>query len=289
MKSSYNVVLITYNEEAYIKDTVESILNQSIKPYRIVVIDDGSTDATPQILDSLPVHVKRIRHHNNNGTVYSNTLSNVRNVGFAYIQNDPVDWVYVGDADTILPPRYCEMIMKHSDENGACMGCGSIDGIRIELPSDGFRMIKLDWLKSIGMETKWESIYLCVKALSTGNSILMRYADDCVVRMARPFGERWTPNRSYQQGRLVRRMGMPLHGLVFRCMRYMYHRKIRHACRFLIGGLSQRIEVSEDMVHVYEELYVKNILRKYIGGHDRRHRMFTKYGENVICHMPSDL
>ena len=289
MGLSYSAVIIAHNEEECIQKTVESILNQSVKPYRIVVVDDGSTDATPQILSRLPVHVRRIQRHNKGGAVYSNTLGQVRNVGFACIRDDPVDWVYVGDADTVLPPKYCETIMRYSDENGACMGCGSLPDIRIELPYDGFRMIRHDWLKSVGMETKWESIYLCVKALSTGNSILVRHADDCIVDVMRSFGERWTPNRIYQQGRLCKRMGMPWYMHLYVCARYVRHGQIGYAFRFFMGGLRQTREVSGEMARAYGELCMKSIWRSRTWRHSRHHRMFTKRGGNTIWRLPPDM
>ena len=42
----YSAVLIAYNEEAHIMDAIQSLKAQSVPPYRIVVVDDGSTDGT---------------------------------------------------------------------------------------------------------------------------------------------------------------------------------------------------------------------------------------------------
>ena len=164
----YSAVIIARNEEKHIKETVESILKQSTKPYRVIVVDDGSTDSTPEILGTMPVTVKKLPDHDRGGTVYSNTLSDVRNAGLACIRNDPVDWVYTGDADIVLPPRYCESIMRHAGERGAYIAAGIIGDSLDYLPMQGCQMIKHGWLKSVGMETKWESIYICVKALALG-------------------------------------------------------------------------------------------------------------------------
>ncbi|AUU86115.1 MULTISPECIES: glycosyltransferase family 2 protein [Leclercia] len=50
---SYEVILATYNGERYIREQVVSILAQSIKPSRIIIRDDGSTDSTLAILEAL--------------------------------------------------------------------------------------------------------------------------------------------------------------------------------------------------------------------------------------------
>ena len=133
----YSAVIIARNEERHIKETVESILKQSIKPYRIIVVDDGSTDSTPEILGTMPVTVKRLPDHDRGSTVYCNTLSDVRNAGLAYIRDDPVDWVYSGDADIVLPPRYCESIMRHAGERDSYIAAGIIGDKLDYLPYGG--------------------------------------------------------------------------------------------------------------------------------------------------------
>lgn len=48
-----SVVVPAYNVENYIEQCVLSVLNQSYSCCELIVIDDGSTDGTPQILDKL--------------------------------------------------------------------------------------------------------------------------------------------------------------------------------------------------------------------------------------------
>lgn len=66
------VLLPAYNAQEFIEAAVESVLAQTLTEFEIVVIDDGSTDATPQLLAELASRDKRIRvitHEHNQGLV----------------------------------------------------------------------------------------------------------------------------------------------------------------------------------------------------------------------------
>lgn len=46
------VIISSYNVEKYIKNCIDSIINQSYKPHEIIVCDDCSTDSTMKILST---------------------------------------------------------------------------------------------------------------------------------------------------------------------------------------------------------------------------------------------
>src|SRR6476659_5468798 len=56
-----SVVFPFYNEEKYIAAAIESIVNQSYKNLEIVMINDGSTDRTPEIVNSYAKKDSRIK------------------------------------------------------------------------------------------------------------------------------------------------------------------------------------------------------------------------------------
>ena len=51
MKPLLTVVIPVYNVERYLKRCIESVLAQEWKDYEILLVDDGSTDHSPQICD----------------------------------------------------------------------------------------------------------------------------------------------------------------------------------------------------------------------------------------------
>ena len=44
------LIIPAYNAEAYIEASVRSVLAQTVRDLRLIVVDDGSQDATPEIL-----------------------------------------------------------------------------------------------------------------------------------------------------------------------------------------------------------------------------------------------
>ena len=50
MKTSVSVIITTYNRREFVKEAVESVLKQDFLDYEIIVVDDGSTDGTKEVL-----------------------------------------------------------------------------------------------------------------------------------------------------------------------------------------------------------------------------------------------
>ena len=68
----FSVVVPIYNVEAYIKDCVESLQNQTLKEIEIILVDDGSPDNSGSIIDDYASKDERIKViHKANGGVSS--------------------------------------------------------------------------------------------------------------------------------------------------------------------------------------------------------------------------
>lgn len=80
------IVIPAYNVSDYIEETVSSVLVQSYKNLEVVLVDDGATDETPRLCDSLAKKDNRIRviHKENGG------LSDARNCGIKCARGDYV-------------------------------------------------------------------------------------------------------------------------------------------------------------------------------------------------------
>ena len=90
-----SIIVPVYNVEEYLKECIDSIINQTYKRIEIILVDDGSTDKSGKICDDYAKIDKRIKvvHKENGG------LSDARNVGIsvssgkyiAFVDSD--DWV----------------------------------------------------------------------------------------------------------------------------------------------------------------------------------------------------
>jgi GT2 family glycosyltransferase len=134
--SSVSVVIPTYNRAALLEITLRSILAQSEPPSEIIVVDDGSSDATPTVCANQPPSVKYIRQENRG-------LSAARNRGIRLASGN---WVALCDSDDCWHPRKLEYQLAALRVAGAAWsitGCGIIgpDGERSETVGLGFERV----------------------------------------------------------------------------------------------------------------------------------------------------
>lgn len=96
MNDLISVIVNAYNEEKHIKKCIDSIINQNYKNIEIIVVNDGSTDNTLNILNSYNEPRLKIISHENKG------LSLSRNDG---IDNAKGKYIYFLDADDFIEAR----------------------------------------------------------------------------------------------------------------------------------------------------------------------------------------
>ncbi len=102
-----SVIVPCYNIEAYIEKTVQSILTQTYSNLEVLLVDDGSTDATSTIIDRLEKENVCIRvFHKENGGVSSARLCG--------IEHASGDWIAFVDGDDLLKPEMYAVLMNNA-------------------------------------------------------------------------------------------------------------------------------------------------------------------------------
>ena len=70
-----SVVMPMYNQEKYIKKCIESVINQTLKDIEIIVVNDGSTDSSPDIIKKYAEKDRRIVFIDKPNTGYGNSVN----------------------------------------------------------------------------------------------------------------------------------------------------------------------------------------------------------------------
>jgi glycosyltransferase involved in cell wall biosynthesis len=91
----FSVLIPVYNRAEYIRQAIDSVLSQAFSDYELIVIDDGSTDLTPDVLRSYGTRVKMI-HQENQGAPAA------RNVGAAQAEGEYLAFL---DSDDLFLPE----------------------------------------------------------------------------------------------------------------------------------------------------------------------------------------
>jgi len=111
---SVSAFVIARNEENNVKQTVDALLNQSLKLSQIVLIDDGSTDSTYNLFNLYEKHYENVNMvrlpYHQESYVGRWELGRSINQGLKEIQGVP-DWILQMGGDHVLPRDYVKILL----------------------------------------------------------------------------------------------------------------------------------------------------------------------------------
>lgn len=102
-----SVVIPCYNYGDYVAEAIESALNQTQAPLEIIVINDGSTDNSLDVIKKYKDKVQIIDHENQG-------IIRTKNIGIEKAQGE---WIIFLDADDKLEPTYIEETLRYARAN----------------------------------------------------------------------------------------------------------------------------------------------------------------------------
>jgi biofilm PGA synthesis N-glycosyltransferase PgaC len=133
MKRSYLLISPCRNEADYMRQTLDTVIAQSVRPVKWVIVDDGSTDDTPRILREyarqhpwIEVVIRKDRGRRAVGPGVIEAFY----AGYDTIDPKRYDYLCKLDLDLRLPARYFELLMERMEANpriGTCSGKAYIE------------------------------------------------------------------------------------------------------------------------------------------------------------------
>lgn len=108
----YYVIIPAHNEEAFLADTLNSVIRQSLLPKKVVIVNDNSTDGTQQIISQFSAqypYISSVKIETNPDHIPGSKVIKAFNQGLKVI-DEAYDFIVKLDADVILPENYFEKI-----------------------------------------------------------------------------------------------------------------------------------------------------------------------------------
>lgn len=111
-----SVIIPVYNTKAFLDECLRSVQAQTFRDFEAIIVDDGSTDNSADIIDQFVKNDSRFHkiHQENAG------LSEARNTGLSQIKGN---WITFVDSDDRLSPIFLEKLLKNAIELNADIAC----------------------------------------------------------------------------------------------------------------------------------------------------------------------
>lgn len=94
----FTVIIPTYNRARFVGEAITSVMTQTLAPQEIIVVDDGSTDNTREVVTALGLGIRYVAQNNSGPSV-------ARNTG---ILAASTEWLAFLDSDDVWLPNYLE-------------------------------------------------------------------------------------------------------------------------------------------------------------------------------------
>ncbi|MEQ9409413.1 MAG: glycosyltransferase family A protein, partial [Fuerstiella sp.] len=109
-----STIIPVYNRPGMLREAVQSVLNQTYRPIEIIIVDDGSTDDTPQVAEQLvAAHPDIIRFHQKENSGPGPT----REAGRRMARGEFIQYL---DSDDLLRPKKFELMVQALRDHPDC-------------------------------------------------------------------------------------------------------------------------------------------------------------------------
>lgn len=159
----YVVITPVRNEEDYVEQTIESMLNQTIPPAEWILVDDGSDDRTPQILEQYALRVPWLRVVTRPDRGFRESGRGVVEAfyhGYRHLRSRDWDFIVKLDGDLVFENDYFERCLRHfAQEPLLGIAGGTIESVgKNGIRPEGHPVFHVRGATKIYRRRSWEEI-----------------------------------------------------------------------------------------------------------------------------------
>lgn len=291
-QEKYIIVTPVKNEEANLPNLIQSMIDQTIKPILWVIIDDGGTDNTSEIIKNAQKNYSWIHgiRMNSSERDMGLHLANVIRTGFDFAieccMKNGFDYGYLGnvDGDLTLEHTFFENIIKEFKEDpklgiasgGIKLTIGShivyVKGLPVDEPSGGDMLIRRECFEECGgipLSYSWDSV-LKAKARLRGWR-MKRFEENIATEIRDVSSAEGYLKGFLHMGKASHYLNLhPLHVMV-RSIMYSFKRPGYGGIPYLVGYLSSVIrrerQIDDDEIKNYfwnkwKSIYKQRLFRR---------------------------
>jgi len=155
MNVRISVIIPLYNKEKFIEETLHSVLNQTFTDFEIVIVNDGSTDGSVNIINLFNDDRIRVITIGNGG------VSNARNIG---IINAKFEWIALLDADDTWGISYLQHSVDLINNNTEAQ----------VIATNYFNDYKTRKITALNLKTGYIDSYFKNPCINSSNSIIKK-------------------------------------------------------------------------------------------------------------------
>jgi glycosyltransferase involved in cell wall biosynthesis len=150
-----SILIPAYNKEEWIAETIESALAQTWNNKELIIIDDGSTDSTLEVIRRFESKIVKVFPQENQGVCAA------RNKAYSMAQGSYIQWL---DADDLLHPQKIEAQMARSSDgdDSLCLRTAAFGSFYFRKEAARFQVTRLwqdlspaDWIITSFKERAW--------------------------------------------------------------------------------------------------------------------------------------
>jgi glycosyltransferase involved in cell wall biosynthesis len=115
-KPKVSVIVPSYNHERFLQQRIDSILNQTYRDFELIILDDASTDRSPELLEELlqkedrrHPRIQLVLAHRNSQSVFKQW-----NSGIALARGQ---YVWIAESDDYADPKFLEILVTVLDQH----------------------------------------------------------------------------------------------------------------------------------------------------------------------------